>query len=90
VEDSVYVRHDTVGRGVGSLLLAALVEHAAAGGFRQMVAAVGSSDNLASISLHERHGFVRAGVLDGVGVKLGRTLDVVLLQRQLGPVSPGR
>lgn len=85
VEDSVYVHRDAVGRGVGSLLLPALLAHAADAGFRQMVAAVGSSDNTASIALHERHGFVRAGVLTGVGVKLGRTLDVVLLQRPLGP-----
>lgn len=83
VEDSVYVRHDGAGRGIGSELLNALVEHAVAAGFRQMVAAVGSSDNAASIALHERCGFVRAGVLSGVGAKFGRTLDVVLLQRAL-------
>lgn len=83
VEDSIYVHPDATGRGIGSLLLAALVEHASAAGFRQMVAAVGSSDNVASIALHERHGFVRAGVLADVGLKFGRTLDVVLLQRAL-------
>ena len=83
VEDSVYVRPDAVGRGVGSRLLAALVEHAGAAGYRQLVAAVGSSDNTASIALHERHGFVRVGLLPGVGLKFGRTLDVVLLQRGL-------
>jgi phosphinothricin acetyltransferase len=49
-----------------------------------MVAAVGSSDNRASIALHERHGFRHAGVLRGVGLKFGRTLDVVLLQLDLG------
>lgn len=83
VEDSVYVRPDAVGRGVGTMLLAALVEHARAAGYRQMVAAVGSSDNAASIALHERHGFVHAGVLCEVGTKFGRVLDVVLLQRRL-------
>jgi L-amino acid N-acyltransferase YncA len=83
VEDSIYVHPDAMGRGVGSLLLAALVEHAEAAGYRQMVAAVGSSDNIASIALHERHGFVRAGLLADVGLKFGRSLDVVLLQRGL-------
>ncbi len=83
VEDSVYVHPDAVGRGVGGLLLAALVEHAHEAGYRQMVAAVGSSDNHASVALHERHGFTRSGVLRGVGVKFGRTLDIVLLQRAL-------
>lgn len=90
VEDSVYVDRDAGGHGVGSALLGALVEHAAAAGFHQMVAAVGSSCNIASIALHERHGFVRAGILVGVGVKLGRTLDVVLLQRDLGPSGSAR
>ena len=84
VEDSVYVRADAAGRGAGSALLSALVEQATAAGMRQMVAAVGSSDNAASIALHERHGFVRVGVLTDVGVKRGRSLDVVLLQRALG------
>ncbi len=88
VEDSVYVRADAAGRGIGSALLSALVEHATAAGMWQMVAAVGSSDNVASIALHERHGFVRVGVLTEVGVKLGRSLDVVLLQRTLGTRRP--
>lgn len=83
VEDSVYVRPDTTGRGVGSRLLATLVEHARAAGYRQMVAAIGSSDNLASIALHRRHGFAHVGVLSAVGHKFGRDLDVVLLQRAL-------
>lgn len=81
VEDSVYVHPDAVGRGVGTALLGALVEHARASGLRQMVAAVGGGEqNPASIALHERHGFVRAGTLLAVGLKFGRALDVVLLQ----------
>ena len=85
------MRPDATGGGIGSRLLAGLIEHARAAGYRQMVAAVGSSDNLASIALHRRHGFERVGVLPAVGHKLGRTLDVVLLQRALHPaaVAPG-
>ncbi len=84
VESSVYVRPDAVGRGVGSALLGALVEHARASGYEQIVAAVGGGDaNPASIALHERHGFVRAGTLREVGVKFGRRLDVVFLQLAL-------
>lgn len=84
VEDSVYVHPDAVGRGVGTALLGALVEHARAAGLRQMVAAVGGgAENPVSIALHERHGFVRAGTLRAVGVKFGRAVDVTLLQRAL-------
>jgi len=46
---------------------------------------VRGSDNVPSIALHERHGFVRTGLLGGVGVKFGETLDVVLMQRTLAP-----
>ncbi|NMI01236.1 GNAT family N-acetyltransferase [Pseudonocardia acidicola] len=92
VEDSVYIRDDARGTGVGTALLSALVEHATAAGYRQMIAAIGSSDNAGSISLHTRLGFTRSGVLRDVGFKFDRWLDVVLMQRELagGPVGPAR
>lgn len=84
VENSVYVRHDIVGRGVGRLLLAELIARCEALGLRQMVAVVGDSANLASVRLHEAFGFRLIGTLSAVGRKHGRWLDSVLLQRQLG------
>lgn len=84
VENSVYVRHDIVGRGVGRLLLAELIAQCEALGARQMVAVVGDSANLASVRLHEAFGFRLIGTLSSVGRKHGRWLDTVLLQRQLG------
>lgn len=84
VENSVYLRPDSVGRGIGRRLLAALIEACEARGLRQMVAVVGDSANIASIRLHENLGFRRVGVLTDVGYKHGRWLDSVLLQRELG------
>ncbi|MBL6459406.1 N-acetyltransferase [Belnapia sp. T6] len=84
VENSIYLRPDAAGRGIGSQLLAALVSACEARGFRQMVAVVGDSANFASIRLHERHGFRRVGTLEAVGHKHGHWLDIVLLQRRLG------
>ena len=84
VENSVYLRPDAIGRGIGAMLLAALIADCEALGLRQMVAVVGDSANAASIRLHERLGFRRAGVLRAVGYKHGRWLDSVLLQRTLG------
>jgi phosphinothricin acetyltransferase len=84
VENSVYLRPDAVGRGTGSLLLAALIEACEARGYRQMIAVVGGSANVASIRLHERHGFRLVGTLRSVGHKHGSWLDTVLLQRTLG------
>ncbi len=82
VEDSVYVRHDQRGNGVGRALLAELVEVAAARGFHTMMARiVGGHD--ASIGLHRSLGFEMVGIEKEVGRKFGRWLDVVLMQRML-------
>jgi len=91
-EDSVYIRPGSEGRGIGRMLLAALVDHCTARGFRQMVAVIGDSANAASIGLHRALGFESAGVLRAVGFKHGRWVDTVLMQRALGPGtehSPG-
>ena len=85
VEDSVYVSPDIHRRGIGRALLAALIEAAAAGGFRQMIAVIGdSTKQAASIRLHEALGFRYVGILQDVGFKHGRWLDSVLMQRALG------
>ncbi|HVO09196.1 MAG TPA: GNAT family N-acetyltransferase [Vicinamibacteria bacterium] len=90
VEDSVYVRDGFQGRGVGRALLTELIERCSAGPWRQMVAVIGDSGNAASIALHRRLGFRRVGTLRGVGHKLGRWVDTVLMQRALGQGSRTR
>lgn len=82
-EDSIYVRHDRLGQGVGSALLAALLQACEAGGFRQMVALIAGTEP-ASAALHAGAGFVEAGRLRSVGRKHGRWIDVVYMQRSLG------
>ncbi len=82
VEDSVYVRHDQRGTGVGGRLLSELVTLAAQHGFHTVVARiVGGHD--ASIELHRRVGFVEVGVEREVGRKFGKWLDVMVMQRLL-------
>lgn len=83
LEDSIYIAPDAVGRGVGQALLAALIDAARASGARQMMAVIGDSANHASIRLHERHGFTPVGTAHAIGVKFGRPLDVVYMQRAL-------
>ena len=84
VENSVYVDAARHRRGVGQALLAALIARCEAGPWRQMVAVIGDSANAASIGLHERLGFRRVGTLPAVGFKLGRWVDSVLMQREIG------
>ena len=85
VEDSVYVSPDAGRGGVGGALLADLLAHCEALGFRLAVAVIGDSGNAPSIGLHARHGFVRSGLLPAIGWKHGRWVDSVLMTRPLGP-----
>ena len=85
VENSVYIRHDCVARGIGRLLLDQLIAECEARGFRQMIAVIGDSGNHASIALHHRAGFAMVGTFHSCGFKLGRWVDTVLMQRALGP-----
>ncbi len=82
--NSVYVAGHAQGRGAGRGLMSELIAQCRALDYRQMIAVVGD-DNAASIKLHESLGFRRAGTLIGAGYKLGRWVDVALLQRALGP-----
>jgi len=84
LEDSVYVRPDAQGRGVGRALLAELIGRCEALGYRQLIAVIGDSANAASIGLHASQGFLRAGTLRSVGFKFGRWVDSVIMQRPLG------
>lgn len=83
VEDSVYVRADRLGMGLGKLLMPALIAATQACGMQQMIAVIGDSANHASIALHRSFGFVDAGLLKDVGVKFDRWLDTVFMQRTL-------
>ena len=85
VEDSIYLAPGQERQGIGSKLLVSLIETATALGMRQMLAVIGDSANRGSIALHERHGFVHAGIFRSVGFKHGGWLDSVLMQRALGP-----
>ena len=83
-ENSIYVREDVRGQGVGKALVQQLLADATAAGFRQMVAVIGDSDNVGSIGVHASLGFQRAGMLRGSGFKFGRWVDTVYMQRALG------
>ena len=82
-ENSIYVRADMLGRGVGKTLLVELLSRCEALGFRQMIAVIGGAEP-ASIGLHQSCGFDIVGRLSSVGWKKGRWLDTVYMQRALG------
>jgi len=83
-EDSVYVRNDVRGQGVGKALVARLLDDAERAGFRQMLAVIGDAENVGSIGVHTSLGFRRAGHYRSVGFKFGRWVDSITMQRALG------
>jgi len=84
-EESVYVHPDLVGRGIGKALVAEIIAVCEAMGLRQLVAVIGDSGNAASLGLHRALGFTEIGVGRAFGHKHGRWVDIVWMQRALGP-----
>lgn len=82
VENSVYVAPAARGQGVAQALLAALIPRARTCGKHVIVAAI-TSENAASLRLHEKLGFVETARMPQVGQKFGRWLDLVFLQLRL-------
>ena len=82
MELSIHVDEAYWGRGVGRGLIEALCARAREAGIHVLVAAI-DGENDASIRFHERLGFSVVGRMPQTGVKFGRWLDLVLMQRIL-------
>jgi phosphinothricin acetyltransferase len=88
VEHSVYVHHAHRGKGLGKILMNAVIEAAQSQGKHVMVGAIDAA-NEASLKLHSDLGFERVGTMPQVGFKFGRWLDLALVQRVLAtPAQP--
>jgi L-amino acid N-acyltransferase YncA len=84
VENSVYLDPSIHRRGIGLQLMQRLIAECEARGYRQMIAVIGDSANAGSIGVHSRTGFTMIGTHPDVGLKFGRWLDTVMMQRALG------
>ncbi len=84
-EDSIYLNPEHHGKGYGRLLLAELASQAQGAGIRKLIAVIGDSANASSIGVHRALGFTQVGVLQACGWKFERWLDVVLMEKNLGP-----
>jgi len=83
VENSLYVAPEQRGRGIGSLLLPALIQRAVERGLHTMIAGIDAT-NEASLRLHMKFGFERVAQFHEVGWKFERWLDLAFLQLMLG------
>jgi L-amino acid N-acyltransferase len=84
VEDSVYLDHRHLGKGIGSTVLADLIERAKAIGHREIIGGA-DAEQTASLALHTKFGFEKVAHFKTVGFKFNRWLDVIYMQLHLAP-----
>jgi phosphinothricin acetyltransferase len=89
IETSIYLAPDSIGRGAGSRLYAALFKALEGEDVHRAYAGI-ALPNPASIGLHERFGFKRVAHFTEQGRKFGRYWDVAWYEKQLGaePAEP--
>lgn len=82
VEHSVYADKNYIGKGVGKLLLTELIELAKGQKLHTMIGVI-DSENINSITFHEKFGFEKAGYIKESGYKFDKWLDSVFMQKIL-------
>ncbi len=79
-EVTVYLKHDCVGKGIGSQAVSFLEKAAKEKGFHALIAII-CGENVQSIALFERCGYFKCAHYKEVGMKFGRLLDVVCYEK---------
>ncbi len=79
VENSVYVKSDCRGKGIGKLLMPPLIDAAKRLGLHAIVSGIDAT-NEASIALHKQFGFEEVAHFKEVGYKFDRWLDLKFLE----------
>ncbi len=80
-ELSIYLSKQSIGKGIGTKLMAYLIEESEANGFWTLQSGI-FPENKGSIRLHESAGFIEVGVRERIGKLNGVWRDVVLLERR--------
>jgi phosphinothricin acetyltransferase len=87
LEDSVYVAEEAVGRGLGRLLLGALVEFLRELGYIKVYAVI-APPNPASVGLHEKLGFTPLCRFSDTAFKLGAWQAIDWMELTLRDIPP--
>jgi phosphinothricin acetyltransferase len=80
-EVAVYVAGDAQGKGIGTLLLSALVEASEEAGYWTLQAGI-FPENAGSVRVHEKCGFRVIGTRERLGKMGDRWRDVLILERR--------
>ena len=80
-EVSVYVSSNHLGRGIGNILMAALVAASEENGIWSLYSSI-FPENEATLRLHLRHGFREVGVRERIAQRHGRWRNTMILERR--------
>jgi phosphinothricin acetyltransferase len=80
-EVSVYVASHCIGQGIGSKLMAKLVEESENNGVWSLYSSI-FPENKATLKLHLRHGFRQVGIRERIAQQYGRWRDTLILERR--------
>lgn len=80
-EDSIYIAPKAQGKGVGSALMEALMEHAEGNDYVRTMITYIVDENYGSIALHMKFGFEETGRMPNIHTKGEKRLGLVHLQR---------
>ena len=75
VESTVYLRHDAIGKGIGSVLYGHLLNTLRETGYHAVIGSL-ALPNDESVRLHEKFGYKQTAHLKEVGKKFGKWIDV--------------
>ena len=80
-EDSIYLSPEAQGRGIGTKLCTALEKVLFYQGYRRIYALI-TAENKASVTFHEKLGYVKRGDFPDAGYKFGRWIGVIWMDKR--------
>jgi phosphinothricin acetyltransferase len=81
-EISIYLKPEFAGKGIGKAGLKYIESVAKEVGLKNLVGVI-TGDNLSSMALFEKAGFIKCAHFKNVGEKFGKVLDVVAYQKEI-------
>lgn len=85
-EVSIYVATGFLGQGIGSKLMARLVEESERNGIWSLYSSI-FPENQATLKLHLRHGFREVGIREHIAQRDGRWRNTLILERRSNKVG---
>ncbi len=80
-EVSIYVATESAGQGIGSKLMARLVEESESNGIWSLYSSI-FPENQATLKLHLKHGFREVGIRECIAQRDGRWRNTLIMERR--------